>query len=444
MRAQRAQPLAGDGRPSVILSVIAGAVVFAGTVTQTPSRFVYDAATYWAGSVSLAHGRDPYVDGMLNLRGLLTSVLYLPAALATRAFGDAAGGMAVLVQNSLLVSLVGALLLPRFLRIWVPVTPWMVGVCAGLTLLLVGRFAPYPLTDLWAAALMLAAVVVLQRSTAIGVLSAGLFAGIAFNLRPAYLVPLLLAMAAVLFRQRLAGLWFAAGVGVALVPQSILNLRHGAGLRLWPVDTAPLAKLQAQLASYIVRYDTAVYGVARHPQQHFCSPELAQLVGDDPPRSIGGLASLYLHNLPQAAVFTSEKVASALHWPLSAPYFVPRGAGDLVFALLTTAVAVVGFAALVHAQSWSGFRCAPVAVWVAFVVWLGSLATIMTSQPETRFALPLVLFGIAGCSLLVRGRLSIRGVAGAVVAVAAVFAIGTVGLSHPSPGPVSPATCAAR
>jgi hypothetical protein len=445
MRAQAPKRLGGPLRHSATHSVMAGVVVFLGTVTQSPSRFVYDAATYWAGAVGLAHGRDPFVDGMMSLRGALTSVLYLPAALATRGFGDSAGGLAVLVENSLLVALVGALLLPRFLRAWGPVTPWMVWVCAGLTWLLMARFAPYPLTDVWAAALLLAAVGALQKQTTMGLVGAGLLAGIAFNIRPAYLVALLLTLAVVLLREKLAGLWFATGVVLALVPQLIVNIRHGVGLKFWPADTVSLTQLQAQLASYIVRYDTAAYGLDRNPQQHFCSPAMAQVVGDHPPRSTGGLAALFLHNMPQSLVFTTEKASAALHWPLSTPYFAPDGAGDVAFALLTTAVAVIGVAALVHVRSKSGLRSAPVAVWVALVVWLGSLATIMTSQPETRFALPLVLFGIAGCALLVRGKMSIRWVAAAFIAVALVFASGTAGLSHPAPpGPESPATCAAR
>ena len=421
---------------------MAGVVVFLATVTQSPARFLYDAAIYWGGSVSLAHGGSPYLTGTLNVRGVVTSVLYLPAALATRVLGDSAGGMAVLVENSLLVSLVGVLLLPRLLRAWGPVTSWMVWVCAGLTWLLVGRLAPYPLVDLWAASLMLAAVVVLQRRTKIGLIGAGLLAGIAFNVRPAYLVPLLLALAVVLLRQRLAGLWFAAGVVVGLVPQSIVNLTQGTGWKPWPPDMAALTRIQAFYASYSVRYDT-VYLPGRDPQQFFCNPAMAQTVGDHPPQSTGELAALFLHSLPQSLLFVTEKAAAALHWPLSTPYFDPTGAGDRLFALLVTAVAVLGVVALVKAQPRSGFRSAPVAVWVALAVWVGSLATLVTSAPETRYALPLVLFGIAGCAMLVRGRLGFRWAAGAFVAVLVMFTIGTLGLSHPAaPGPASPVTCA--
>ena len=431
-------------RHSATQSVMAGLVVFLGTVTQSPARFVYDASTYWAGSVSLAHRRDFYVDGMLNLRGVLTSVLYVPAALATSVLGDSASGPAVLIENSLLVSLVGVLLLPRLLRAWGPVTPWMVWVCAGLTWLVGGRFAPYPLVDLWAAALMLAAVVALQRRTAIGLMGAGLLAGIAFNVRPAYLLPLLLTLVVVLLRQRLAGLWFAAGTVVALVPQSMVNLRQGTGWKPWPPDMFALTQLQAYNASFVVRYDTVVLP-HRDPRQFFCNPFMAQAVGDHPPLSTGGLAGLYLHTLPQSIVFVAEKVAAALHWPLSAPYFAPTGAGDQMFALLVTIVSVLGVVALVHAQSQSGFRSAPVAAWAVLAVWVGSLITVVTPSPESRFALPLVLLGIAGCATVVRGKLGSRWVAGAFMAVALVFAIGTEGLSHPAPpGPAFPATCAAR
>src|ERR1035437_7329043 len=157
-RTQRRQALESPRLQSMILSVTAGLLVFLGAVTRAPERFLWDAATYWRGSVSLAHGSDPYVVGALSLRGVLTSLLYFPAALADRGFGDSSGGVAVLVENSLLISLVCVLLLPWLLRAWVPVTSWMVWVCAGLTWLVLGRSAPYPLTDLWAAALMLAAV----------------------------------------------------------------------------------------------------------------------------------------------------------------------------------------------------------------------------------------------------------------------------------------------
>jgi hypothetical protein len=443
-RGQTRTHVASLQRQSILVSLVAGAAVFVGTVTQSPApRFVYDAVQYWAGSVSLLNGGDAYVDGGLSLRGVFTSVLYLPAALATKVFGHSASGMAVLVENSLLVALIGALLLPRLLRVWGPVTPWMVLVCAGLTWLVVGRFAPYPLTDLWAGALMLAALVALERRTAMGLMGAGLIVGITFNVRPAYLVLLLLTPVVVLFRDKIRVVWFAAGVVVALVPQSIVNLRQGTGWKPWPPALGQLMQLRST-GSYAVRYDTAAYGVVRDPQQYFCDPAMARVVVDHPPLSSGDLTALYLHHVPQWFVLVVERATAVMHWPLSAPYFAPAGARDNFFAFLVTTVVVVGVVTLVSAQFRSAFRSVPAAAWVALLVGLGSLSTIVTSNPETRLALPLVLFGIAGCAVLVGRRLGRRWAAGAAVAVVVVFAVGTLGLSHAAaPGPASPSVCAA-
>lgn len=366
-----AQSLGAEtGRRRFGAEAIAAVVVSVATIAQAPAVPVYDATTYWAGSVGLVHGRDVYIDGLMSLRGVLTSVLYVPAALATRVLGEANGGMAVLVENGLLIALVGAVLLPRMLRVWGPVTPWMVLLSAGLTWLLVARLAPYPLTDLWGAVLIVAAIVLLQRRTAVGLASAGLVAGIALNIRPAYLAAALLALVVILLRERLAGLWFAAGAAFALLPQSIVNLAHGAGWKPWPPGTATLLQLQSASASYIVRYDTAAYGLPRDPQQSFCSATMAQIVGDHPPASTGELAGTFLQHLPQSLIFVAEKVAAALHWPISAPYYAPSGVGDQLFAFEVTAVTVLGTASLLYMLFKHGLRSATLAGSVAPVVWL--------------------------------------------------------------------------
>jgi hypothetical protein len=351
--------------------------------------------------------------------------------------------MAVLVENSLLISFVGVLLLPWLLRSWVPVTVRTVWACAGLTWLLLGRFALAPMVDLWAAVLMIATVVLLRRRTAVKLMAAGLFAGMAFNVRPAYLLPLVLTLAVVLLSQRLAGLWFAAGTVIALMPQSLVNLTHGGNWLPLPPNLFMLTQLQAVNASYVVRYDT-VRLPDRIPSQVFCSPDMAAVVDGHPPESTLALASLYLHNLPQSILFIAQKAAGSLHWPLSAPWFEPTGAADQVFALLVTTVTVLGAAALVKAQSRSGFRSVHVAVLAGAAIWWGSLITIITPSPETRFALPLVMFGIAGCALLVTRRPSRRWVAGSLTAVLVIFAVATLGLSHPAaPGPARVLKCAA-
>ena len=58
---------AEPGRRRFGAEAIAAVVVFVATIAQVPAVPVYDAATYWFGSVGLVHGRDVYIDGLMSL-----------------------------------------------------------------------------------------------------------------------------------------------------------------------------------------------------------------------------------------------------------------------------------------------------------------------------------------------------------------------------------------
>ena len=147
-------------------------------------------------------------------------------------------------------------------------------------------------------------------------------------------------------------------------------------------------------------------------------------------------------------MFSAQKIAAAVHWPLSTPYTVPAPGGNALFALIITAVTVGGGAVLLRATLRSG-RGATVAQAAAAIVWLGSLATLVSAATEARFAVPLVLFGIAGCAMLASGPMRLpraragAWVAGSLVAVAAVYGVALTGLQHPVDGDASVSTCAA-
>jgi hypothetical protein len=72
----------------------------------------------------------------------------------------------------------------------------------------------------------------------------------------------------------------------------------------------------------------------------------------------------------------------------------------------------------------------------------------VTTTTEARFALTLVLFGVAGCALLAADGFRLSGaaprawVAGTLVVVVAVFGAGHMGLGHPVQGDVTAAVCA--
>lgn len=106
------------------------AALFAATVAQGPSGgFVYDAARYFNGSLALFTHADAAREGDLDFRGALTPVVYAPAALAEHLV-TGAGRYGVLVQNALLVAVIGAVLLPGVAGRRGPAAVWL---CAALT-----------------------------------------------------------------------------------------------------------------------------------------------------------------------------------------------------------------------------------------------------------------------------------------------------------------------
>jgi hypothetical protein len=434
---------------------VAGAVLAIAVALQpAASAFYWDAGGYWNLARGLAGAGGFLGDQTLTIRGALTGILYLPAAVVTAIGGDSVAAVAVLAENAVLIAVIGVLLLPALVALWRPVTPGVVVVSALGTGLLLAGFAPFPLTDLWAAALVVATVVALGRRGTVGLLLAGLAGGAAFNIRPATLLPLVALGVAVLVARRLSAVWFALGAAVALIPQTLVNVWRDGTFSPWPVMTGDLSKLQASYAAYVVRYDTVFAGSlsagpAAEPRRFFCSPGMVSALDGTAPQSPGELAATFVHHLPQALVFSVQKITAALHWPLSTPYTAPAPAVNALFALLVTAVTVIGAVALLR-RTLSLGRTVSFAQVAAWIVFAGSAALLVTSATEARFALPLVLFGVAGCALVGGDGIRVSGtagrlwLAGALVGALAVYGVGVTGLQHPVDGPGTLADCAAR
>lgn len=419
--------------PAVTVPVVVPvAALFAATVAQRPSGgFVYDAARYFNGSHALFTAADTVREGDLDFRGVLTTLPYAPAALAEHLV-TGAGRYAVLAENALLVAVIGAVLLPGLaIALRGPGGPARIWVCAALTWFVAARFAPYPLMDLPAATgFLTAAWLALREGTWWSLGLAGVAAGVTLNLRPAYLLPLVALGGLVAVTGLWPAAWFAAGVLAGSLPQVVFNLVRGSGLGLTPPGTAGLVGFQAGYASYIVRYDTVTSGGP--PQQFSCDPSMAAAVAGHPVDSTAGLVAALARNLPGSALFLLEKVAAALAWSSPAPYSVPAGTDRYDLALPVTVIVVAG---LVLARS-AGLT----------VLAAGVAASLMTSATETRFALPLVLLGIAGCAAVRAGPgPGSRRLAAGAAAVALLLAAAAAGVAHPlPPGPATPAACAAR
>ncbi|GAB3858309.1 hypothetical protein ACFPIJ_19125 [Dactylosporangium cerinum] len=416
------------------------AALFTATVAQGPAGgFVYDAARYFNGSLALFTDADVVREGDLDFRGALTPVVYAPAALAEHLVGGA-GRHGVLVENALLVAVIGAVLLPGLAGREGPATGWL---CAALTWVVAAGFAPFPLMDLPAAAAFLtAARLALGDRTRWALPAAGVAAGVTLNLRPAYLLPLAALGGLLAVTRGWPAVWFAAGVLAGSLPQLAVNLARGLPPGLTPPGTAGLAGFQAGYASYVVRYDTVTTGGP--PQQFYCDPALAGAVAGHPVHSTGGLAGALAGNLPGSALFLLEKVAAALAWSFSTPYSTAATAERYELAVPVVLIVAAGIGAL----------CRTPGARALAVLAAGVCASLMTSATETRFALPLVLLGVAGCALLAPPawdtghtgrRVPLRFAVAVLAAAAVLVVVAAAGLAHPlPPGPATAAVCAAN
>ena len=433
--------------------LLSAVVVVAFTFLRPPAEgFIYDAENYWYGGLALVTGDDFYELGRLDLRGALSVVIYLPAILIRVVFGAGVAGYAVLAQNALLIALLGSWIIPGLVRLFGSLRSVQVWVSALLTAILLSGFAPFPMMDLPALVLVFLGVLLIAREPVWWrLLLAGVAWGVAVNVRPAYLVPLGLALVVWLaFRWRHA-LWPLVGVAATLVPQVAVNRLFAGVWRLWPDRTFQLASFQAETASYIVRYDTIPFVQDLDPRQIYCYPEYAQALEGKPlPTGTVELLQSYLQNLPQSLDFMVRKVAGALQWTWATPYSDPPPLVPGLLAVLAVGVAAAGLLAIIRSlvRRQLGGSMLPMIVLAVFV---GALATIVVSAPEARFAAPLVATGILGVVLAIPTRrpwpwkvrpATIGWIGGAMLLTLVLLAWGLVALDYPAAsGPFDLESC---
>jgi len=420
-----------------------------GTMVRGTGRFAYDAYGYWTAAQRLVGTSPVSPEFFWALRGVLAGFVYVPAALLSKVIGAPTAGFSVLLQNSLVLAGAAAFLVPSILKPWRDLSDRARWTSAFLVWLALGGFARYPLIDLYAAIACLVIVVLLRRGGAKLIGLAGLIGGVALNLRPAYVVTIIMIAVIVVVWRQWTGLLFAVGAALSLLPQVAFNVIRFATWSVSPAGSGGMVGLQAGMASYIVRYDTLLG--ADVPAKFYCSPVMANQVGATPPLSMAQLATFFVDHFSHASAFALEKVAASLHWTLATPYATPTPGLDSLFALFITAVTVLGLATLirmaVHERGLPNRRDWFIWTLMAALV-IGAVLTLVSSATETRFALPLVLVGLIGCATLVdvdpravwaHGR---GWVVGTIIVALGVVTLGYMGLSHPAqPGPVDASIC---
>ncbi len=434
------------GPPLAALVLLNAVLVY---VAQTPSpAFQYDALQYWQAANLWLDWQDAYIDGGLNVRGVLTCLVFVPAAALARLLGGAPtdAGAAVLLQNAVVIAITGALLIPALLSRFVAVRWPHILMTSALTTTAFWGFAPYPLMDLPAACLMGVGVLLLSAKRWPAVMLGGAALGIAFNLRPAYLVAaaLCLLVFAVVSPRRS---WIPSlGAVLGVVPQLAYGAIRGDTVGILPPQAGLVSAIQFNYAAYGVRYDTVTYAPI-DPRQWYCHPAMASVADGHLPTGGRDLMGLFLANLSTAVPFSLQKVAAALQWSINTPYAAEE-AGWTWHGVLVACVTTVGLVVLVGAIR-RGRPDVPVPA-LAVAAALGSVVTLVASAPELRFAALLVLFGILGCAAVAAGAVpdKLRSRSGALLVGSAlavtlsVLALGAAGTSHPAdPGDVNAPIC---
>jgi hypothetical protein len=234
----------GRSHPAIVALGISFVVVLAVGLIQGPRPFYADAQGYWelassftdTGHFSLLNYGDP-------LRGYSLPLAIYVLKLFTNGTFESESDAATLF-NIVLFSLIGAVLTPRLAEIAWPQRRWGLLPRLALTVLLLVFWSgdlSYPLTDFPGLTMALVALVAISRSDRLGwMLLAGIAAGLAINLRPAYLplIPMLFVIVALNWldqrgsdhasslRRALCVSLLIAGLVLASLPQSLSEHRY--------------------------------------------------------------------------------------------------------------------------------------------------------------------------------------------------------------------------
>lgn len=261
-----------------------------------PKPFYFDSGGYWRLSVRFERAG---VWSLLNfndqVRGFLAPLFYggLREVAGLFGDGDAPGSAVVKIFNAAVLAAIATVLLPRLAELtWARVRVGLLPRLAlAAALLLFWRgYLNFPLTDLPALALGLVALLAAARAPRpIAMVVAGLAVGAAIDLRPAYV---LLAAGVVLLavldtrqadrwradagRAALATTLVVLGMGVVLVPQTLITHRN---FDVWspiPSAAANLTSFQLSAGLKLQRYETYV-GTEYGPQLNYYDPDTASL-----------------------------------------------------------------------------------------------------------------------------------------------------------------------
>lgn len=399
-------------------TTVAVAVVFVLSLAigliQGDHPFYYDSGEYWRLSGTFTEsGHFSLFDFDAGIRGYALPLTYLVFQEASGVLTDD-DGLVVLLFNSVLFALIGAVLAPALARLAWPQLEWSAArrILLGVLLLVFwSGYLNYPLSDFFALAAAMLAIVAAASGRSPGwMLSAGLAAGLALNARPSYLLltPLLIALVLWDWREQhragkpearrrlLCICLFLLGLAAVSVPQSLIQNRASDGLSPIPGGSG-LASFQYTAGLELQRYETYVgaeEGLVT-PQMRYRDPHTADLLAGLEEERVSGTAE-YLeltltHPVTMAGVFLRH-VVNGLDQRYTTPYVKQLEPPER--RLLRLAGFLIVFLALLRLCWPAARRSLGPARWRYPLVLLLAATTSIASAIETRFMLPVFVLAL--------------------------------------------------
>ncbi len=396
--------------PAAFAIAFTGALAVA--MIHGPKPFYGDSGSYWSlASTFTRGGHFSLLNFQSPQRGYaMALVTYVLRALA-RALRWSDSSV-VKLFNATLFALITAVLAPAIAQATWRKQRWSVGRRIALAALLIvfwGGDLNYPLSDFPGLALALLAIAVMRHPDRPGwMLIAGLAAGLAIDVRPAYLLlaPMLVAIAAWTWLRgrrsqrsltRLAlcvGLFVIAFAAVSL-PQSLSSHRHYHTWSFIPGTPDNLTGTQLNAGTQFQRYDTFVRTNGEALPMVYPDPAGGRLLHEQPGGAIASparyVAMVVGHPIVMASVMLRHLV-NGLDMRYSTVYVEHLDSGGQLWLRLVGFLLV--FLAIVRLLWPAARRSLGPTAWRYPVALLLCCFTSIVTAIETRFMLPVWLLGV--------------------------------------------------
>jgi hypothetical protein len=394
--------------PTAFVIAFAGTLIVA--LIQGPKPFDGDSGNYWALAETFTHnGHFSLLNFESPVRGYALPLMIYVLRLVGEGVHWTQSSIAKLF-NVALFALIGAVLAPRLAEIMWPQQRWNLLRRLGLTALLLVFWSgdlSYPLSDFPGLALALLTLVLIARPDAPWrMLLAGAIAGVAVDVRPAYLpfAPMLVVIVALTWREQrgtrhapaaqrlLCMCLLVAGFAAASLPQSLSSHRHYDTWSFLPGGPAHLTEEQLTDGIALQRYDTFMEPtVNAFPMYYFDATGL-RLLAKQPGEAIkssGQYAEVLVEHPITMAGLISRHVLNGLDMRYSTAYVEHIDSGGHLWLRLPGFLLV--FLALVRVLWPAARRGLGQARWRFAVALLLCSFTSLFTAIETRYMLPVWL-----------------------------------------------------